>query len=483
MNRRDTTHELLRQRRSQHLEGVREYMAQPSASQEHPEDVRQCAGYVADIYRRLGCRQVEIVETPGLPAVWAHYDAGAPKTLAVYSYFDTNTVGTGWDNDPYDTVLAPRPPFEEVVYGRGAASKGAVLAFINALSVIREVEGELPLNLMFVCEGEEFLGSPHVPYLIERFEASLSNADAVLWPGPCQTATGDAAFFLGNKGCLKIELECSSERWGRGPTGGAAHSSTQGVIDSPTWRLVNALSTLYDPETNTSRVPGFYDDLLPATEAEERLIDDLAERYAGREGAAVPGVPLGVTVPEFAGGVSGRDVFHRFCFQPTMNIDGLRAGFTGPGTTLWTLPDAAYCTIDHRLPLNMDPQSVLQKIRDHLDNMGYGDIGIRTLMSIGAQRLNVEDDIAQAALRVFESWNIEPVVWPRKGVSGPSGAFSQMLGLPVLGSTGVGFASGHSGPNEYLVTQASGAVGGLTELEQSFADLVYSYAAHPERAF
>ena len=457
-------------------------MAQPSASQESPQDVRQCSTYVADIYRKLGCQHVEIVETPGLPAVWASYDAGAAKTLAVYSYFDTNTVGPGWDQDPYDVVLAPRPPFEEVVYGRGAASKGAVLAFINALSVIREVEGELPLNFLFVCEGEEFLGSVHIPYLIDQFESSLSAADAVLWPGPCQTATGDAAFFLGNKGCLKIELECSAERWGRGPIGGPSHSSTQGVIDHPVWRLVQALSTLFDPDTNRSMVAGFYDDLLPATDAEEKLIDDLAARYAGREASAIPGVPPGVSVPEFAAGIAGRDVFDRFCFQPTMNIDGLRAGFTGPGTTLWTLPTAAYCTIDHRLPLDMDPQRVLQKIREHLERMGYGDIGVRTLMSIGAQRLNIEDDIAQAALSVFEDWEMEPVVWPRKGVSGPSGAFSQMLGLPVLGSTGVGFASGHAGPNEFLVTEASGAVGGLVELEQSYADLVYAYAAYPDRA-
>ena len=457
-------------------------MAQPSVSQESPDDVRECASYVAAIYRSLGCGEVEVVETPGLPAVWARYDAGAPKTLAVYSYFDTNVVGPGWDRPPYDVALEPRPPFEEVLYGRGAASKGAVLAFINALSAIREVEGELPVNFMFVCEGEEFLGSVHVPYLIERFRDSLSEADAVLWPGPCQTAAGDAAFFLGNKGCLKIELECSAERWGRGPVGGAAHSSTQGVIDHPAWRLVHALATLYDPETNTSKVPGFYDGLLPATDADEKLIDDLAARYAGHEASAVPGVPPGVSVPQFAGGISGRDVFHRFCFQPTMNIDGLRAGFTGPGTTLWTLPNAAYCTIDHRLPPDMDPQRVLQKIRERLERTGYGDVGVRTLMSIGAQKLSVEDDVAQAALRVFEAWNVDPVVWPRKGVSGPSGAFSQMLGVPVLGSTGLGYASGHAGPNEFLVTKASGAVGGLSEMERSFADLVYAYAAYPERA-
>ena len=481
MTKRQQVHELIRERRSDHLERIREYMAQPSVSQESGDDVRRCATYVESIYRDLGCQQVEIVETPGLPGVWAHYDAGVSKTLAVYNYFDTNVVGPGWDHPPYDVVLEERAPYGEVLYGRGAASKGTVLAFINALAAIREVDGELPVNLMFVSEGEEFLGSVHVPFMIEQYMSSLSTADSVLWPGPGQTASGDVAFFLGNKGCLKIELECSGERWGRGPIGGASHSSTQGVIDHPVWRLVHALTTLYDNETNAVKVEGFYDDLLPATEAEEKLIDGLAERYNGREASAVPGVIPGVTVEKFVNDIAGRDVFHRFCFQPTMNIDGLRAGFTGPGTTLWTLPTAAYCTIDHRLPLNMDPEDVQQKIRAHLDRHGYQDIGIKTLMSIGTQKLSIEDDIAQAAMRVFDAWDIEPVVWPRKGVSGPSGAFSQMLGLPVLGSTGMGYASGHAGPNEFLVTEGDGTVGGLVEMTQSFADLIYSYAAYPDR--
>jgi hypothetical protein len=90
-------------------------------------------------------------------------------------------------------------------------------------------------------------------------------------------------------------------------------------------------------------------------------------------------------------------------------------------------------------------------------------------MSVGAQKLSVEDDMAQAALRVFDDWKADPVIWPRKGVSGPSGVFSQLLGLPVLGSTGMGYTSGHAGPNEFLVTEGDGAVGGLVELEQAVA--------------
>lgn len=479
VNRRQDVHKLLRERRSDDLERIRTYMAQPSVSQENPEDVRDCAKLLQRYYLELGCQEAEVVETPGLPGVWANYDAGAIKTIIVYSYFDTNVVGPGWEHDPYDVVVEGRGSYKEVMYGRGAASKGAVLGFINALAAIREVEGELPVNFMFLSEGEEFLGSIHVPNMIEQYRDKLSAADAVLWPGPCQTAGGDVAFFLGNKGCLKIELECSGDRWGRGPIGGAVHSSTQGVVDHPVWRLVHALSTLYDAETNRVKVDGFHDDLLPATPAEEKLIDALAERYRGLESTAVPGITPGVKVERFVNDIDGREVFRRFCFEPTMNIDGLRAGFTGPGTALWTLPNAAYCTIDHRLPLNLDPEDIQQKIRTHLDLHGYGDIGIRTLMSVGAQKLGIEDDIAQAALRVFDEWKADPVIWPRKGVSGPSGVFSQLLGFPVLGSTGMGYASGHAGPNEFLVTEGDGAVGGLVELEQSFADLVYSYAGYP----
>lgn len=101
-------------------------------------------------------------------------------------------------------------------------------------------------------------------------------------------------------------------------------------------------------------------------------------------------------------------------------------------------------------------------------------------MSVGDATLSVKDDLTQAALRVFEAWDIEPAIWPRKGASGPAGSFSQLLGLKVLGATGIGHASGHSGGNEFLVVEGGGKVGGLVELEQSFADLLYSYAAYPD---
>ncbi len=475
MTQRNQVHQLIATQKQEHLERLREFLAQPSVSQVDKEGVRQCADLLLGYFQELDCQEAELVETSGLPAVWAHYDAGALKTVAVYGFFDTNVVGSGWKYPPYEALVEEHPPFKKVVFGPGTGSKGGLVTFLNALSAIKAVEGNLPVNLMFVCEGEEWLGSPHIPTLIERYRERLSKADAFLSPRASQTASGEVAVHLGNKGCLHIELECFGDRWGRGPIGGALHSSRQPVVDSPVWRLVGALATLYDPATNRSLVEGFYDGLLEPTPEEEGLIDTLAERYKGREASAVG---CG-TVKRLVGDIAGRDVFLRICYQPTFNISGLRAGYTGPGTKFWTLPNAAFCNIDCRLPAELDPKVVLQQIRDHLDWNGYWDIGIQVLESTpSAHTLGVNDDITQAALRVFRAWDIEPVIWPRAGSGGPTGHFSRMLNLQMLISTGMGH-TGRAGESAFMVVEGDGRVGGLVELEQSLVDLMYSYAAYP----
>ena len=182
-----------------HLERVREFMAQPSVSQEN-QGMEECAELLLRYYQELGCKEAEIAETPVFPAVWAYYDAGAPKTLAVYSYFDTNVVGSGWDNPPYDAVVAPHGPFKKVLYGRGAGNKGAFMGFLNALESIKAAAGELPVNLMFVSEGEEFVGSDHIPLLIDRYRHHLSKADAAIVAGACQTASGRHFVVPGQQG-------------------------------------------------------------------------------------------------------------------------------------------------------------------------------------------------------------------------------------------------------------------------------------------
>lgn len=479
-SRRLQVHETIKQEKERHLERIRQFMAQPSVALEN-HGVRECAALLQGYYQELGCLEAEIVETPAFPAVWAYYDAGAPKTLAVYGYFDTNVVGEGWTKPPYDAVVAEHPPFKRVVYGRGGGSKGGFAAFLNTLEVIKKTEGNLPVNLMFVTEGDEFLGSNQIPFLIEKYRSKLSKADALISPRPCQTASGDVALYLGSKGCLHIEMECSGEKWGRGPIGGAIHSSAQTVVDQPVWRLLSALSTMYDSAKNCILIEGFNEGLREPTPAERMLVKALAERYRGKETSAMSGISGPERVHKFIDDISGEDLFTRYNFAPTMNINGIRSGYTGPGTLLWTLPHVANCTIDIRLPADLDPQDCVQKIRRHLDERGFSDITIQPLEATpGDIPLLVEEDLVQAVLRVFKAWKVEPVIWPRRGAGGPLGLFSKMLGVKLLNSTGMSFASGHSDANEFLVVEGNEKVGGLVELEQSYADLLYSYAAYPQ---
>ena len=463
-----------------HLERVRAFIAQPSISKENV-GMGESAEHLLAAFQELGCQDARIIETQGMPAVWAKYDAGATKTLAVYSYFDTNVIGSGWKTPPQDAVVDQHKDFPQVLFGRGANNKGGLIAFLNALESIKACVGELPVNLLFIVEGEEFLGSKSLPWLIETFREELAQADALFSPKPSQSATGDVSLYLANKGALHLELACTGEAWGKGPTGGAIHSSLQGVVDSPVWRLVHALTTLYDSANNQILVEGFSEGLRTPTAEEEMLLEALAERYQGQEVSALPGLTTPERISQLANGLSGADLFRQYCFQPTLNINGIRAGYTGPGTLLWTLPTAAYTTIDIRVPADLNPQTVQEKIRAHLDAHGYPDISITLLSAtMGDTPLSLKDDAFQAALRVFELWEIDPVIWPRRGAGGPTGFFSQMLGLPILNSTGLGYGSNHSEANEYLVIQGDGRVGGLVELEQSLADLMFSFASYPE---
>lgn len=259
--------------------------------------------------------------------------------------------------------------------------------------------------------------------------------------------------------------------------GGAAHTSTQGVLDSPTWRLIHALATLYDPATGSILVEGFADGLHPPTPEEDALLDRLAALNFGREAAAVPVIGPQAHAPRFPNNAELREIFRRHYFELTMNIDGLAAGMTGSGTHHWTLPDTARCAIDHPLSPGIDPDACVASIPRHLDRHGYPDIGLEVLGQVGAQKLAVGHPPVRAACATLERQGIVPTLWPCQGTSGPCGHFSAMLSNGVLSSSGLGHDSGHAGPDGFFVIEGDGRAGGLAELKASFADLMLDVAS------
>ncbi len=468
--------------RDEHLARIREYVRQPSVSatgQGIPETAELLAGY----YRRLGCREVEIVPTDGHPGVFAYYDAGAPKTIVNYAMYDVQPAEeTGWSSPPFEAALVERPPFPLALVGRGAFfAKGPYRAWLNALESIIAVEGTLPVNIFFVAEGEEEIGSPHYHQIIQRYADRLRTADACLTLGVSQNAQGELSVFLGNKGFLYFELEASGDRWGRGPRGGDVHGSTQSVVDSPSWRLVQALATLTDPTGTRVLVDRFYDAVRPPSASDAALLTALAARYDGADWATIiPNAGGPGRVERFVGDLTGRALLERYLFQPTLNIDGLYAGYTGPGTTTFSLPHRATANMDIRLVPDQEPEEVRALLRAHLDRHGYEDVELRILSSCTWAKTDPEAAVAQACLRAYRRLGHEPALWPLKGTSGAWYLFNRSLGLPTVKEGGVGHGGGFHAPNEYLVIEGHGRVGGLVECEQSHVEVLYSFAAYPD---
>lgn len=454
---------------AEHLANLQRWLRQPSVSaQSH--GITEMAELVRSDLEALGFAETAVVPTDGHPGVWGYYDAGAERTLMIYMMYDVQPVNEeDWDTPPFAAEVV-ESELGEIVRARGATNqKGPERAFLNALESIIAVEGTLPVNLMVLAEGEEELGSPHYPQLVDRFEERLRTADGAFFPFNSQAPSGDAGMSLGVKGILYTEIEASGGARG-GPTRAEIHGSYKAIVDSPPWRLVQALSTLVSEDGNTILVPGYYDSVRPPTEEEQRLINAMADTWddAGQQAA------LGVE--RWIDGIAGRDAIMRYLYHPTLNIDGLWGGYTEEGVKT-ILPHVATAKVDSRLPYGLHPDSALALIRRHLDARGFEDVVIRLLSGYPAAQTTVDAPIVQAAIGVFNKYGYTPEVSPRLAGSAPFYQFTERLGLPLV-FAGFGHGSGAHAPNEYMVVKPApgSSVAGLAEIEKAYVDLLYALA-------
>jgi acetylornithine deacetylase/succinyl-diaminopimelate desuccinylase-like protein len=453
----------------QHLGNIQRWLRQPSISTQNV-GVREMAEMLRNDLNALGFREAELVPTSGHPGVWGYYDAGAEKTLMVYLMYDVQPViPEDWQSPPFEAGLV-QTELGSVVMARGATNqKGPERTFLNALDAIRAVQGRLPVNIMVVAEGEEELGSPHFPEIIDRYEERLRKCAGVFFPMNLQDTQGDIELNLGVKGILYFEMEAAGGLWG-GPARSEIHGSYKAVVDSPVWRLVQALSSLTSPDGNTILVPGYSDAVRPPTAEEQRLINGVARTWNEEKQKQLLGVE------KWLGGASGREAILRLLYEPTLNIDGIWGGYTGEGVKT-ILPHRATAKVDSRLPPNLRPDEALARIRKHLDAGGFSDIQIRKLSGYPASQTSVEAPLVQATIGVFNKYGHKPVVWPRLAGSAPFYQFTERLGLPlVMGSLGHG--SGAHGPNEYMVIRPrdGSPIAGLAEIEKSYVDLLFALA-------
>ena len=451
----------------QHIGQLQRWLRQPSISAQN-QGIQEMAEMLRDDMAAMGFREAELVPTSGHPGVWGYFDAGADRTLMVYMMYDVQPVNPeDWESPPFEANLVERG-LGTVLMARGATNqKGPERALFNAIQSILDVEGTLPVNLMITAEGEEELGSPHYPEIVDRYEARLRTADGAIFPFNPQMPDGDLSMDLGVKGILYTEMEAKGGSHG-GPVRSEIHGSYKAVVDAPAFRLVEALASLVTADGNTILVPGYYDAVRLPTPEEQRLINGVLVTWDDASLQQLLGVDRWIE------GETGRSILLRYYYDPTMNIDGIWAGYTGSGVKT-ILPHMATAKVDSRLPPGLRPEDALAMIRSHLDAGGFTEVEIRQLSGYPAAHTSVETDLVQAAIGVLNKYGHTPTVSPWLAGSAPFYQFTERLGLPFV-MAGLGHGSGAHGPNEYMVIHPaeSSEIAGLAEIERAYVDLLYA---------
>src|ERR1041385_8608749 len=456
-------------RHDETVQRMQTWIKQPSIAAEN-RGMNEGCELTMQMLRDAGFQQVTKVPTDGQPGIFAILDAGAPKTLGLYFMYDVKQVGPSeWSSPPFEARLVDKPGFGKVVVGRGAVNqKGPEATFLAALHAIRGAGRKLPVNFVFVAEGEEEIGSPHFPQVVRRPEvlAALKKTVGIFMPFASQDPDGKVTAFLGAKGVVELELVSSGEKWGRGPKADI-HSSNKARLDSTAWHLVKALNTLVSADGNDPAIAGFADKARPISPQEKAMVAEAARRLDEKTLMKQMGVE------HWVHDVSFEQSLELLVSKPTVNIEGLVGGYTGPGGKT-VLPHRAVAKMDLRLVPDMTAAGALAALKAHLAKNGFGDIEVNMTGGDDPTSTPADAALVRAEHAVYKRNGIDPIVMPRLAGSWPGYVFTgDPLHLPA-GHFGLGHGSGAHAPNEYYVIESSNPkVQGIDGAVMSYVEYLY----------
>jgi acetylornithine deacetylase/succinyl-diaminopimelate desuccinylase-like protein len=349
--------------------------------------------------------------------------------------------------------------------------KGPEATVLSALHAMRAAKAKLPVNLVLVCEGEEEIGSPHFHQIVQRPDvfAALKKAEGIFIPASWQDMQGNVSVNLGSKGVIELELVASGAKWGRGPKGDI-HSSQKANVDSPVWRLVHALDSLVTPDGNTPTIDGWFENVRPLTAREKELIAETARNSNEEQQKKQLGVSHWIDDLPYA------QALERLASQPTVNIEGLVAGYTGPGGKT-ILPGRAVAKLDLRLVPNQTRDEAVKKLRAHLDKRGFTDVEVNVSGGYDPTETAEDSRIIRSELATYQRAGIKATLNPRLAGSWPGAVFTAPpLSLPA-GHFGFGHGSGAHAPDEYYVVDSTNPkVAGITDAMMGYVDMFHQVA-------
>jgi acetylornithine deacetylase/succinyl-diaminopimelate desuccinylase-like protein len=422
--------------RDRYVEELTQYLAIPSISAlpQHAGDVRRCAEWTADEMRRIGLQSVRVEDTPGHPVVYGEWlgAEGAP-TILFYGHYDVQPV------DPVD--LWTSPPFDATVrdgelYARGAVDdKGQVFMHFKAVEAHMKAHGRLPVNMKFLIEGEEEVGSAHLDQFISTHKDQLA-ADVVVISDSPMFDRGVPSICYGLRGLAYYQIDL------RGTKSDLHSGSFGGSVANPAMVLAQILAQLKD-RSGRIKIPGFYDEVVeptPEERAEFARLPFNERKYRQELGA-----------PRLFG-ESGYTTLERTWVRPTVEVNGLLSGFTGEGAKT-VIPAVAMAKVSMRLVPNQDPRKIGDLFEAYVKKIAPKTVELTVTRMHGGKpwMTAFDNEFVQAAGRAIEKGFGQRPVFNREGGSIPVVAtFQDELGVPcVLFGVGLPDQNAHA-PDEKL---------------------------------
>jgi len=407
----------LREHRSQHLDELFQLVRIPSVSTlpEHAGDVKNCANFLAGHLEALGMKQVKTMPTGRHPVVYGEWlEAPDAPTILIYGHYDVQPPDPldQWDSPPFEPEIR-----DGQIYARGVVDdKGLLFAYIKAIESFFDTNGTLPVNVKFLLEGEEEIGSENLHAFVQE-HAELLNADAVILSDNSMFAPDVPAICCGTRGLifLQIDLESAARDLHSGGFGG--------IAENPIQVLADILSALKDDNERVT-IPGYYDDVVELTESERQYFSSLPlDEEALKTSSGLL---------EFVG-EKGFPLLERRWTRPTLDVNGILGGFTGEGVKT-IIPSKAMAKITLRLVPNQDPDKIAQAAVDYIRSLAPATVKCSIHAEVGGRAFLTPLDhpiLTFIAKGIQQAYNREPVFSRTGGSIGALTTFADILHVPI----------------------------------------------------
>ena len=421
--------------KERNLEELKEFLRFPTISARGDmKPMQDAAEWLIKRLEGLGAK-TQLLDSPGFPIVYGEIKGDSDRSILFYNHYDVQPPEPleAWASDPFEPTIR-----DGILFARGTDdNKGALMSRIHAVEAVLKDRGSLPVTVKFIIEGEEESGSPSLPIAVDRHR-DLLRADACVWENARRDDAGNPTTTLGNKGMYSFELRVRTADLD-------SHSGKANIYPNAIWRLATALASMRDADGRVA-IAGFYESVGELSAAEEAIC-----RNTPANGAA-QARKLGLE--SLLPGNDDYSVNRALFYTPSLNIQGIEGGYTGPGHKTVN-PATALARLDCRLVKDQDPDAVAKMIADHLDMHGFDDIEVVSKKAGAWPAYTAPDDpfvkvVAGAAAKVYDK---PLVVLPSSPGTGPRFIFKYQKDMPIA-ALGVGHADSRAhAPNENIAVE------------------------------